>query len=116
MINTVMRNLINNAIKYTNEGGLITISAKELDDKVEINVTDTGIGMDSDTTKLLFITDLKRNRREGTKGEKGTGLGLILCKEFVWKHQGTIWAESELGKGSTFKFTLPRRHPKKGII
>lgn len=108
MINTVMRNLINNAIKYTNEGGLITISAKELDDKVEISVTDTGIGMDSDTTELLFITDLKRNRREGTKGEKGTGLGLILCKEFVWKHQGTIWAESEPGKGSTFKFKLPR--------
>jgi len=116
MINTVMRNLINNAIKYTNEGGIITISVKELDDTNEISVTDNGIGMDSDTIELLFITDLKRNRREGTKGEKGTGLGLILCKEFVWKHQGTIWAESEPGKGSTFKFTLPRSHPKKEIV
>lgn len=116
MINTVMRNLINNAIKYTNDGGLITISAKESDDAVEISVTDTGIGMDSETTELLFVTDLKRNRREGTKGEKGTGLGLILCKEFVSKHKGTIWAESEPGNGSTFKFTLPRSHPKKEII
>ncbi len=116
MINTVMRNLINNAIKYTREGGQITISAKELTDNVEISVTDTGIGMDSETTGLLFFTDLKRNRREGTKGEKGTGLGLILCKEFVWKHQGTIWAESEPEKGSTFKFELPRSHPQKETV
>lgn len=112
MINTVMRNLLNNAIKYTSEGGQITISAKELGPTVEINVTDTGIGMDSYTTELLFITDLKRNRKEGTKGERGTGLGLILSKEFVTIHAGTIWAESEPGKGSTFKFILPRSHQK----
>jgi len=112
MINTIMRNLINNAIKYTSEGGQITISAKELGPTVEISVTDTGIGMDSDTTELLFITDLKRNRKEGTNGEKGTGLGLILSKEFITIHAGTIRAESEPGKGSTFKFTLPRRHQK----
>lgn len=112
MINTVMRNLINNAIKYTSEGGQITISAKELGTTVEISVTDTGIGMDSDTTELLFITDLKRNRKEGTNGEKGTGLGLILSKEFITIHAGTIRAESEPGKGSTFKFTLPRSHQK----
>ncbi len=116
MINTVIRNLINNAIKYTGENGLITISAKEIDEIVEISVTDTGIGMDSDSTDLLFITDLKQNRKEGTIGEKGTGLGLILCKEFVWKHKGTIWAESESGKGSTFKFTLPRSHSKRKEI
>ena len=112
MINTVMRNLINNAIKYTSEGGQITISAKELGPTVEISVTDTGIGMDSDTTELLFITDLKRNRKEGTNGEKGTGLGLILSKEFITIHAGTISAESEPGKGSTFKFILPRSHQK----
>ena len=112
MINTVMRNLINNAIKYTGEGGQITISAKELGPTVEISVTDTGIGMDSDTTELLFITDLKRNRKEGTNGEKGTGLGLILSKEFITIHAGTISAESEPGKGSTFKFILPRSHQK----
>jgi signal transduction histidine kinase len=112
MINTVMRNLINNAIKYTNEDGTITISAKEFEENIEISVEDTGIGMDSDNAELLFITDLKRNRKEGTKGEKGTGLGLILCREFVTKHNGNIWAESELGLGSTFKFTLPRSHQK----
>ena len=112
MINTVMRNLINNAIKYTSEGGQITISAKELDRTVEINVKDTGIGMDSDTTELLFITDLKRNRKEGTNGEKGTGLGLILSKEFITIHAGTIRAESEPGKGSTFTFILPKSHQK----
>jgi len=112
MINTVMRNLINNAIKYTDEGGQITISAKELDHTVEISVTDTGTGMDSDTTELLFITDLKRHRKEGTNGEKGTGLGLILSKEFITIHSGTIWAESEPGKGSTFTFILPRNHQK----
>lgn len=108
MINSVIRNLINNAIKFTGEDGLITISAKEIDNTVEISVKDSGTGMDSNTTNLLFISDFKHNRKEGTKGEKGTGLGLILCKEFVWKHRGTIWAESEPGIGSTFKFTLPR--------
>lgn len=113
MINTVIRNLINNAIKYTGEDGLITISAKENYDIIEINVKDTGIGMDSDSAELLFITNLKQNRKEGTIGEKGTGLGLILCKEFVGKHKGTIWAESKPGKGSTFKFTLPRTHSMK---
>ncbi len=115
MINTVMRNLINNAIKYTSEGGQITISTKEPGDTIEVSVRDTGIGMDSETTDLLFITDLKRNRKEGTKGEKGTGLGLILCKEFITIHKGTIWAESEPGIGSTFKFTSPRIHPKNVI-
>ena len=107
MINTVVRNLINNAIKYTREEGQITISAKKVDIKIEISVNDTGIGIDSETAKKLFTSDLKPNKKEGTKGEKGTGLGLILCKEFVLKHNGNIWAESELGKGSTFSFTLP---------
>jgi len=112
MINTVMRNLINNAIKYTNEDGSIKILAHESEDNIVISVEDTGIGMDSDNAELLFITDLKRNRKEGTKGEKGTGLGLILCREFVTKHNGNIWAESELGLGSTFIITLPRSHQK----
>jgi len=115
MINTVMRNLINNAIKYTGENGLITISAKETETTIEVSIKDNGIGLDCDTTEMLFITDLKRTRKEGTKGEKGTGLGLILCKEFIWKHKGTIWAESENGKGSTFIFNVPRYHPKEEI-
>lgn len=110
MINTVMRNLINNAIKYTGENGQITISANEINNEVIICIKDTGIGMDDETAKMLFIKDINRIRKEGTKGEKGTGLGLILCKEFVEKHGGKIWVESEPGKGSSFKFTLPRSH------
>jgi signal transduction histidine kinase len=115
MINTVMRNLINNAIKYTGENGQITISAKETLNDVEICIKDTGIGMDDTAAQKLFITDRSRIRQEGTKGEKGTGLGLILCKEFVGKHQGKIWVESEQGKGSKFKITLPLSHAIKGI-
>ena len=110
MINIVIRNLISNAVKYTSAGGLITISSKEIDDSIVISIKDTGIGMNNENTDLLFITELKRNKLEGTKGEKGTGIGLILCKEFVEKHQGNIWAESEPAKGSTFKFILPRYH------
>ena len=112
MINTVIRNLINNAIKYTGENGRITISVNEMDDTIEISVNDTGIGMDSETVQLIFISKINKNRKVGTKGEKGTGLGLTLCKEFVAKHHGIIGAESKSGIGSTFKFTLPRSHPK----
>jgi len=111
MINTVMRNLINNAIKYTGENGQITIYASQVNDIVEVSVKDTGIGMVSETAHLLFSSGINTNRKEGTKGEKGTGLGLILCNDFVKKHKGTIWAESEPGKGTTFKFSLPRSHP-----
>jgi len=112
MINTVIRNLINNAIKYTFEEGQITISAKTLNNNIEISIQDTGIGMDDETAHLLFIMNIGKNSTAGTHGEKGTGLGLIICKEFVSKHKGNIWVESELGKGSTFKFTLPLSHPK----
>ncbi|MCX6237482.1 MAG: ATP-binding protein [Bacteroidia bacterium] len=116
MINTVIRNLISNAVKYTSADGIVTISAKEIDDSVEINIKDTGIGMDSETAGILFVTNPNRTRKEGTKGEKGTGLGLILCNEFIRKHGGNIWVESKPGKGSTFKFSLPRSHPVKEVI
>ena len=107
MINTVIRNLINNSIKYTRENGQITISAKEINDCIEISVHDTGIGMNSDAAEVLFLTNNSQNRKDGTRGERGTGLGLLLCKEFVGKHNGKIWAESKPDEGSTFKFTLP---------
>lgn len=107
MINTVIRNLINNAIKYTRENGQISISAKEINDCIEISVRDTGIGMNSEQAEVLFLTVNSQNRKDGTRGEKGTGLGLLLCKEFVGLHNGKIWAESKPNKGSTFRFLLP---------
>ena len=109
MINTVVRNLLNNAIKYTSENGRIIISATESDENINIFIKDTGIGMDSETAKLLFNTDAHLKRTEGTRGEKGTGLGLILCKEFVQKHLGTIRVESEAGIGSTFHIKIPKK-------
>ena len=107
MITTVIRNLIGNAIKYTDENGSVTISANESGGKVELTVEDSGIGMSSNIAENLFRIDVKHFSTEGTNGEKGTGLGLILCKEFIDRHQGRIWAESELGKGSKFRFTIP---------
>jgi signal transduction histidine kinase len=111
MINTVIRNLINNAIKFTNENGQINIIAHLIGDEIEITVHDNGIGMESEYAKKLFIRNLDRKIKQGTQGESGTGLGLILCKEFIERHHGKIWVESEPGKGSAFKFTLPVSQP-----
>ncbi len=107
MIDTVIRNLLSNAIKFTHENGTITFSATIINDSIEIKVSDTGIGMSQTNIDQLFRIDIKHNSQDGTNGEKGTGLGLILCKEFIEKHDGKIWAQSELGKGSDFIFTLP---------
>jgi|JI9StandDraft_1071089.scaffolds.fasta_scaffold06501_3 two-component system sensor histidine kinase/response regulator len=112
MITTVMRNLISNAIKYTKSNGQITISGKEKDGFVEICVDDNGVGMSKEVCENLFKIDVKHFSTEGTGGEKGTGLGLILCKEFVDKHLGEMLVESEIGKGSKFKFTIPRSKDK----
>lgn len=106
MINTIMRNLLTNALKFTNKNGSITISATSKDGKVEISVKDTGVGMDENTRKKLFRLD-ETLSTTGTDNETGTGLGLVLCKEFVEKHGGQISVVSELGKGSEFIFTLP---------
>jgi len=106
MIATVIRNLLSNAIKYSNEGANIELFSLEKDGYIELCIKDEGIGMD-DETKLRLFTFTKKNIKPGTRNEKGTGLGLILCKEFVEKHGGKIWAESALGKGSTFVFSLP---------
>ncbi|MGQ1947826.1 ATP-binding protein [Geofilum sp. OHC36d9] len=106
MISTVLRNLVSNAIKFTESGGVININAEINDAIVLITVSDNGIGMNNEVMNKLFdITQLYTT--VGTKKEKGTGLGLVLCKAFVEKHNGTIWVESDLGIGSNFKFTLP---------
>jgi len=107
MLQTILRNLISNAIKFTPRGGKISISAKTSERKgVEISVTDSGIGMDRSMVENLFRLDVKTNRN-GTEEEPSTGLGLLLCKEFIEKHGGKLWVESQEGKGSVFYFTIP---------
>ena len=109
MLKTILRNLISNAIKFTNSNGEINISARENSRDVTISVSDNGTGISADTLEKLFNTS-QFLTTEGTRREKGTGLGLMLCKEFVEKHGGKIWVESELEKGSVFSFTIPRKH------
>jgi signal transduction histidine kinase len=105
-VNTVIRNLLSNAIKFTPAGGTITLEAKENKGQLLVSVKDTGVGMPKEVLQKLFRIDTKHSTK-GTADEKGTGLGLILCKEFIEKNGGTIWVESEVGKGSEFLFTLP---------
>ncbi|MCO5251102.1 MAG: HAMP domain-containing histidine kinase [Candidatus Kapabacteria bacterium] len=109
MLNTILRNLITNATKFTSEGGKINVLATDYDDNPEfccIMVADTGIGISEQDMKKLFNLENSFSTN-GTKDEKGTGLGLILCRDFVSLHKGKIWVESQLGKGSTFYFTIP---------
>jgi len=106
MMNVILRNLIANAIKYTPNSGQISISATIQQKMVEMVVSDTGVGMNTNTIQSLFKLGETKSKK-GTNGESGTGFGLLLCKEFVEKNGGKIWVESELGKGSHFKFTLP---------
>jgi PAS domain S-box-containing protein len=105
MITTVVRNLVSNALKYTDSNGRVAITAALDQSRVQVSVEDTGMGMDPHTLTRVFSLDQKASC-PGTRGESGTGLGLILCKEFVEKHGGHIWVESEPGKGSAFHFTL----------
>jgi len=106
MVKTILRNIINNAIKYSFIGGEIMVSAAESGQFVEITVQDNGIGMKNKAQKELFNKDEVHTTR-GTNNEYGTGLGLILCKEFIEKHGGTVRIESEPGNGTKIKFTLP---------
>jgi PAS domain S-box-containing protein len=107
ILKTVFRNLISNAIKYSKPGGKIVISAMEEQDQVKIIISDSGVGMDGRTLENLFgITT--NTPLPGTLNEKGSGFGLVLCKEFIEKLGGKIWVESEQGKGSDFIFTIPR--------
>ena len=111
MIDTVIRNLVSNAIKFTSKEGDITIKSHTITDKnnqkfAEISIKDSGVGITPEIqTKLFSITE--NISTKGTENEKGTGLGLILCKEFVEKHGGEIWVESEVEQGSEFLFTIP---------
>jgi signal transduction histidine kinase len=108
MLNLIIRNLIMNAIKFSEAGGLIELSSKDQDKQFyQLSVKDYGIGISKDVQQLLFDKTSGYSTR-GTANEKGTGLGLILCKEFVEKNGGKIWFESEEGKGSTFTFTIKK--------
>jgi signal transduction histidine kinase len=107
MLQTVIRNLVSNAVKFTPKGGEVTLSVKNVDKKyVEIAVKDSGIGMSQSIMDQLFRLDVQ-TYRIGTDGEPSSGLGLLLCKEFVDKLGGKIWVKSEVGQGSTFYFTVP---------
>ncbi|MGD0340232.1 MAG: HAMP domain-containing sensor histidine kinase, partial [Bacteroidales bacterium] len=112
MLETVIRNLVSNAIKFTPKSGEISISAAASpDNTIKIKICDTGIGMNKELISKLFLLN-ERTNRKGTEGEPSTGLGLLLCKEFIEKHNGKIQVESEEGKGSTFSFTIPEMSKK----
>lgn len=110
LISSVLRNLLSNAIKFTPKNGKVSILAHKVLNNIEICVKDTGIGIPEEIGNNIFRIDIKYTR-EGTEQEKGTGLGLLLCKEFIERHGGKIWVESKLGEGSEFKFTLPLKSP-----
>ncbi|NLO51945.1 MAG: response regulator [Bacteroidales bacterium] len=110
-VKTILRNLVANAIKFTNPGGTITTRIIDKDDRfIEVSVCDNGIGMNQETMGNLFSAKAKNDPKWGTSGEKGVGLGLIITKEFIEKHNGTIRVDSTPGIGSTFYFTLPKNN------
>lgn len=108
MLGSVIQNLVSNSLKFTKNSGSISLKAEERDDHIITQVSDTGIGMSDEVLKSLFSIE-KNKSRKGTHNEKGSGLGLILCKEFIENHRGEIWVESTEAKGSTFFFTLPKK-------
>jgi signal transduction histidine kinase len=107
MLSAIIRNLLSNAIKFTGQGGTVTLEAQEEPDSVQFCVRDSGVGMKHEDLQRLFRIDVHHSTT-GTDDEKGSGLGLILCKEFVEKHGGTITVESEQGQGSCFTVMLPK--------
>lgn len=106
MLETIFRNLISNAIKFTGSSGSINVLAELNNSEAIITIRDTGLGISREDIKKLFRID-ENFKTKGTANEVGSGLGLILCKEFIEKHGGQIWVESVQGKGSDFKFSIP---------
>jgi signal transduction histidine kinase len=106
MLRTVIRNLTSNAVKFTPDSGRVSLHANIVNDHMEFWVKDTGIGISESDLPKLFRIDINPNSI-GKSQEKGTGLGLIICKEFIEKNNGRIWVESKEGEGSIFKFTIP---------
>jgi predicted ATPase/signal transduction histidine kinase/CheY-like chemotaxis protein len=107
MISTILRNLISNALKFTDAGGRITVSIDNQPNEWIVSVADTGIGISQDNIEKLFRID-ESFSTQGTQNETGTGLGLILCKDFIENHGGEIWVESTEGDGSIFSFSIPK--------
>ena len=108
MIGTILRNLLSNSVKFTNYGGQISISINQTQNGCTVSVSDNGVGIDKKDQEKLFRID-KSHTTTGTQQEMGTGLGLLLCKEFIELHDGVIGVESEKGKGSRFYFTIPQK-------
>lgn len=106
MISTVLRNLLSNAIKFTKNEGKVTILSTLNDNELTVTITDNGVGISKERIDKLFTIN-ENNSTPGTQKERGTGLGLILCKEFIEKHHGKIWVNSNIGIGSSFSFSLP---------
>ena len=107
-IKQILLNLLSNAVKFTPEGGRISITANKTENGAEISVSDTGIGIAPEDQPKIF-EEFRQVGGDYAHKKEGTGLGLTLAKKFVELHGGKIWVESELGKGSTFSFTLPER-------
>ena len=106
MLSTVLRNLLSNAVKFSYPGSEVLVKASLVNNMAEVTITDFGLGMDKQTMDNLFKIEVSQSSA-GTEGEQGTGLGLILCREFVEKNHGTLTFTSELGKGSSFCVRIP---------
>ena len=107
MVNMIVHNLLSNAIKFTKRGGSVGISSSMSADAVNVSVTDSGIGISPEALEDILGKGLVKST-SGTENEAGTGLGIMMCKEFIARNGGELSAESELGKGSSFTFSLPR--------
>ena len=111
-VHRVLTNLIGNALKFTPEGGAVVVAARRDGDCVKLSVSDTGAGIPADKIGRLFSKFYQVEETREAARSRGTGLGLTICKGIVEGHGGKIWVESELGRGSTFHFTLPAAAPK----